>query len=137
MSKIGNGQTKPSLILTLCVASMLWFNFILGLIFVFVCFKLIITNYHTQKQKKIKIKPRIKLNHNIYLGEERQHIEQTFFSKETLRWQLALNSDLKNTKFEVLTIWPWPCLHCTFTFWYQKTCRCTLTIAINNYYLFN
>ena len=37
---------------------MLWFNFILGLNFIF-------PNYHTQKQKKIKFKPRIKLNHNI------------------------------------------------------------------------
>ena len=45
---------------------MLWFNFILGLIFIFFCFKLIITNYHTQKQKKIIIKPRLKLNHNMY-----------------------------------------------------------------------
>ena len=45
---------------------MLWFNFIPGLIFIFFCFKLIIIYYHTQKQKKIKIKPRIKLNHNIY-----------------------------------------------------------------------
>ena len=44
---------------------MLWFNFILGLIFLFFCFKLIIRHYHTQKQKKIKIKPKIKLNHNI------------------------------------------------------------------------
>ena len=46
---------------------MLWFNFILGLSFVFFCFKLIIISYHNQKQKKIKFKPRtIKLNHNIY-----------------------------------------------------------------------
>ena len=45
---------------------MLWFNFIPGLIFIFFCFKLIIIYYHTQKQKKIKIKPRIKMNHNIY-----------------------------------------------------------------------
>ena len=48
------------------VVYMLWFNFILGLIFLFFCFKLIIIHYHTQKQKKIKIKPKIKLNHNIY-----------------------------------------------------------------------
>ena len=34
---------------------MLWFNFIL-------CFKLIIIHYHTPKQRKIKYKPRIKLN---------------------------------------------------------------------------
>ena len=45
---------------------MLWFNFILGLIFISLCFKLIITHYHAQKQREIKIKPRIKLNHNIY-----------------------------------------------------------------------
>ena len=44
---------------------MLWFNFILGLNFIFLCFKLIIIHYHTQKQREIKFKPRIKLNHNI------------------------------------------------------------------------
>ena len=43
----------------------LWFNFILGSIFIFFCLKLIIIHYHTQKQKERKIKPRIKLNHNI------------------------------------------------------------------------
>ena len=42
----------------------LWFNFIRGLNFLFVSFKLIFIHYHTQKQKKIKFKPRIKLNHN-------------------------------------------------------------------------
>ena len=45
---------------------MLWLNFILGLIFIFFCINFIIIHYHTQKQKKIKIKPRIKLNHNIH-----------------------------------------------------------------------
>ena len=37
-----------------------------GLKFIFLCFKLIIIHYHTQKQREIKFKPRIKLNHNIY-----------------------------------------------------------------------
>ena len=46
---------------------MLWFNMILGLNFISFCFKLIIIHYHTQKQKEIKFKPRIKLNHNIYI----------------------------------------------------------------------
>ena len=46
---------------------MSWFNFILGLNFLFFCFKLIIIHYHTQKQRKIKFKPRIKLNHNMYV----------------------------------------------------------------------
>ena len=39
---------------------------ILGLNFIFFYFKLIIIHYQTQKQRKIKFKPRIKLNHNIY-----------------------------------------------------------------------
>ena len=47
---------------------MLWFSFILGSNFIFLCFKLIIIHYHTQKQRKIKFKPKTKLNHNIYLG---------------------------------------------------------------------
>ena len=45
---------------------MLWFNFVLGSNFIFLCFKLIIIHYNTQKQKKIKFEPRIKLNHNIH-----------------------------------------------------------------------
>ena len=52
---------------------MLWFNFLLGLNFVFFCFKLIIIHYHTQKQKKIQFKPRRKLNHNRYLGSVLAH----------------------------------------------------------------
>ena len=44
---------------------LLWFNFILGLIIIF-CFKLIIIHYHTQKRKKIKFKPSLKLNPNTY-----------------------------------------------------------------------
>ena len=45
---------------------MLWFDFILGSNFIFLCFKLIIIHYHTPKQRKMKFEPRIKLNHNIY-----------------------------------------------------------------------
>ena len=45
---------------------MLLFNFILGLIFIFLCSRLIscIVHFYSQKQRKIKIKPRIKQNHN-------------------------------------------------------------------------
>ena len=43
---------------------MLWFNLILGSNFTLLCFKLIIMHYNTQKQKKVKFEPRIKLNHN-------------------------------------------------------------------------
>ena len=46
---------------------MLWFNFILGLNLIFLCFKVIIIHYHTPKQRKIKFKPRIKLDYNIYI----------------------------------------------------------------------
>ena len=44
---------------------MLWFNFILGSNFIFLCFLLIIIHYHNQKQSKIKFEPRIKLNHKL------------------------------------------------------------------------
>ena len=37
-----------------------WFKFYFSL------FKLTIVDYHTPKQRKIKFKPRIKFNHNIY-----------------------------------------------------------------------
>ena len=43
---------------------MLWLNFILCLNFIFLYFKLIAINYHNQKQRKIKSKPRIELNYN-------------------------------------------------------------------------
>ena len=46
---------------------MWWFNFIFGSNFIFLCFKLLNIRYHTPKQRKIKFKPRIKLNHNIYI----------------------------------------------------------------------
>ena len=57
------GTDHPNLLLWLY---MLWFNFILGLNFISLCFKLIIIDNHTPKQRKIKFKPRVKLNHNIY-----------------------------------------------------------------------
>ena len=47
---------------------MLWFNFILGLNFIFLCFRLIIIHYHNLKQREMKFKPRTKLNLNIYLS---------------------------------------------------------------------
>ena len=45
---------------------MLWVNFIFGLNFTSLCFKLIIVHYHTYKPGEMKFKPRIKLNHNMY-----------------------------------------------------------------------
>ena len=40
---------------------MLWFSFIRGLNFVFLCFKLIIIHYHTQNPHEIKLKQKIKI----------------------------------------------------------------------------
>ena len=34
---------------------MLWFNFILGSDFIFLCFKLILIHYHVHKRRKIKL----------------------------------------------------------------------------------
>ena len=45
---------------------MLWFNFILCLNFISLCFKLINIHYQTPKQREKKVTPRIKLNYNIY-----------------------------------------------------------------------
>ena len=46
----------PSQFANIILMKMLWFNFVLGFITI---------RYHTQKQREIKIKPRIKLNHSI------------------------------------------------------------------------
>ena len=42
-------------------------QFILGLHYISLYFKLIIIHDHTQKQREMKFKPRITLNHNIYI----------------------------------------------------------------------
>ena len=64
---------------------MLWFNFIPGLNFISLCFKLIIIDYHTPKQRKIKFKARIKLNHNIYIyiTYHKHLLEDTPFTTHT------------------------------------------------------
>ena len=46
---------------------MSWFNFLLGLDFIPLCFDLIIIHYHTPKQVEIKFKPRTKFSDNIYV----------------------------------------------------------------------
>ena len=78
---------------------MLWFNFILGSNFIFLCFKLIIIYYKTQKQKKIKFEPRITLNHNNY--EPRAQIKQMFQEGE-LKQEIKRQSRsfLQNTLFQ-------------------------------------
>ena len=51
---------------------MLWFNFILDLNFIFLCFKHIVIHNHTHRTKENK---RIKLNHKIYLSA----LSESFF----------------------------------------------------------
>ena len=53
----------------LLLVYVLWFNFIFGLKFISLCFQLIIIHYYTLKQREIKFKPRIKLNHNLYFDK--------------------------------------------------------------------
>ena len=45
---------------------MLRSSFLLGLGSFSHCFRLIMIHYHSQKQRKIEFKPRMKLNHNTY-----------------------------------------------------------------------
>ena len=60
--------SKPSFwYSTLITLYMLWFNFILGLIFISLCFWAWQYMIMSLKQREIKIKPRIKLNHDIYM----------------------------------------------------------------------
>ena len=71
---------------------MLWFSFILGLHFIFLCFKLIIIHYHTPKQRKIKFKPRMKLNHNIYIKRrEKKNTQSKRVSAFLPEWPMFLH----------------------------------------------
>ena len=49
------------------IVKLKWFNFVLGLNFIFFCFGVWYCTVMILKQKKIKFKPRIKLNHNIVI----------------------------------------------------------------------
>ena len=51
----GRGANFDSQKAFLSGSAMLWFNFILGSNFIFLCFKLIIIHYNTQKTKEHKI----------------------------------------------------------------------------------
>ena len=74
------------------ILCMLWFSFILGLHFIFLCFKLIIIHYHTPKQRKIKFKPRMKLNHNIYIKRrEKKNRQSTRVSAFLPEWLIFLH----------------------------------------------
>ena len=50
---------------------LLKFNFILVLNFIFFCFNIITIHYHTQKQRNMRFKPRVKFNQNISTVNEK------------------------------------------------------------------
>ena len=54
--------------------------------FIFLSFNLIIIHFQTPKQRKMKIKPRIKLSHNIYIG---------MFLNNTLKFNSLLACSLR------------------------------------------
>ena len=76
---------------------MLWFNFILSLNFLFFSFKLFFIHYHTPKQKKIKFKPRIKLNHNIYMTVQYGFGYKYIYKKKTV-WKKEKSNTRKLKK---------------------------------------
>ena len=76
---------------------MLWFNFIVGLNFIFLCFKLIIIHYHTPKQRKIKFKPTIKLNHNMYIQSDLKSINLHYTNSP----RYSINHPLSRTGHQI------------------------------------
>ena len=78
---------------------MLWFNFIIGLNFISLCFKLIVIYYHTPKQREIKFKPRIKLNHNMYFPVVTQIPRLFQFSKWSYVAEILIPCGLSTTCF--------------------------------------
>ena len=101
---------------------MLSFNFILGLNFISLCFWVWQCMVMSLKQREIKFKPRIKLNHNIYIYRKQQHkkgLEPGTFSSTQLH--------LTTTPQKLITL-PWGkklyLFHETFA---DKMMRTTLT----------
>ena len=98
-------------ILALCIVPanlknihMLQFNFILGSNFIFLCFKLITKmRYHTQKQRKIKFEPRIKLNHNKNI----KVIYHAFKWINDVRRSLLLTIKCRPMHARFLRLWFW------------------------------
>ena len=70
--------------------------FILGLNFILLCLKSTIIHFHTPKQRNIKLKPRIKLNHNIwpvlYKYDLRKSFFVVFFLNLGIRWSVRRRS---------------------------------------------
>ena len=70
---------------------MLWFNFILSLKWFHLCFNLIIIYYHSEKQRKKKFKPRIKLNHNKYILFDKRDRSCVPRTAITMKFKMRIN----------------------------------------------
>ena len=85
---------------SLIIVYMLWFNFILGLYLIFLCFGVWQCMVMSVKQRKLKFKPRIKLNHNIYMpGPHAGKSENGIFRCDA--WLQILQNDSKICEAEV------------------------------------
>ena len=73
---------------------MFWFNFILGLNFIFLCVRVIIIHYHTPKQRKIKSKPRINWTTTYISGSSKPH--ETKQVGQMCRGPARVNSDKRH-----------------------------------------
>ena len=99
---------------------MSWFNFILGLIFISLCFKLVIIYYHAQKQREIKIKPRIKLNHNIYQWDKPDGYMPCWWAPIRAK-QLSIAATA-----HARVIWLCACVRYWYWYWYWYCARYTV-----------
>ena len=83
---------------------MLWFNFVPGLKFIFLCSKptFLVIHYDTQKQRIIKIKQRIKLNHNI-MCEERGALILIASDKNWVCWHFEATGKLNIISITMIT----------------------------------
>ena len=79
---------------------MLWFNFILGLNFISICFKLIIIHYQTPKQRELKFKPRIKYDpQQIYATNYKMWV--IFSPESTVRPIFELSYPIKTIRLSM------------------------------------
>ena len=87
-NQTGLKNFKPKINLNHNIYMYLWFNFIPGSNFIFLCFKLIIKHNHTQEQRKITFEPRIKLNHNIYNSTRSSNQVRHYLHEELYQYYL-------------------------------------------------
>ena len=86
-----------------CIVNLPWFNFILGLNFIFFYFWEQCCMVMSLKQKKVQFKPRIKLNHNKSIKKTTDMLnvtlrQQYFYFSPTINWTFFQNHLSCHTK---------------------------------------